>query len=156
MWREDQSRSRGASVGIDGLQELVQKISLLPEPKPIERRTRLWSNPWWGGFILVLLTVLLGRAEAGGAGAKQTSPEIFLGRVLAARIGEAPCYSSQRDKFHLSFFLLPFLWLLRRWDCRADRSKVCERRPKRGPCAVHAAIFVAARLRNSPTRRRVC
>src|SRR5207249_3702667 len=53
--REIVNITRGATAGVDGLQELIQKMSLLPEPEPIERRTRLWSNPWWGGFILLLL-----------------------------------------------------------------------------------------------------
>jgi hypothetical protein len=64
--REIASITRGASVSVDGLQELVQKISLLPEPKPIERRTRLWSDPRWGGLILGLLAIYwTGRKLAG-------------------------------------------------------------------------------------------
>ena len=47
----------GESAGTDHLDELIQKISVLPEPKPAEIRTRLWSNPWWGGAILLLLAV---------------------------------------------------------------------------------------------------
>jgi len=30
---------------------------LLPEPKPLERRTRLWAEPLWGGLILLLLGI---------------------------------------------------------------------------------------------------
>jgi hypothetical protein len=64
--REISSITRGATAGIDGLAEVVQKISLLPEPRPVERRTRLWSDPWWGGAILVLLALYwTGRKLAG-------------------------------------------------------------------------------------------
>ena len=56
----------GESAGTDYLDELIKKISVLPEPKPAEIRTRLWSNPWWGGAILLLLVVYwTGRKLAG-------------------------------------------------------------------------------------------
>jgi len=56
----------GASVSYENLDEIVRKISLLPEPKPIEKRIRLWSNPWWGGLILFLLAIYwTGRKLAG-------------------------------------------------------------------------------------------
>ena len=47
----------GESVNTDSLHELIKRISVLPEPRPVEIRTRLWSNPWWGGAILLLLLV---------------------------------------------------------------------------------------------------
>ncbi|GIT77648.1 MAG: hypothetical protein Ct9H300mP32_0300 [Verrucomicrobiota bacterium] len=47
----------GESVNTDGLHELIKRISVLPEPRPAQIRTRLWSNPWWGGAILLLLLV---------------------------------------------------------------------------------------------------
>jgi hypothetical protein len=47
----------GATGPVDYLDRIVQQIALLPEPKPIEQRVRLWSDPWWGGFILLLLSV---------------------------------------------------------------------------------------------------
>ena len=47
----------GESVNTDSLHELIKRISVLPEPRPAEIRTRLWSNPWWGGAILLLLLV---------------------------------------------------------------------------------------------------
>ncbi len=47
----------GESVNTDELDELIKRISLLPEPKPAKIRTLLWSNPWWGGAILLLLLV---------------------------------------------------------------------------------------------------
>lgn len=47
----------GASAMIDGFTNIVAQIAMAPEPKPLERRTRLWSSPWWGGSILALLTL---------------------------------------------------------------------------------------------------
>lgn len=64
--REMASITGAAVASLEGVKELVQKISLLPEPKPIEQRTRLWSDPWWGGSILLLLAVYWsGRKLAG-------------------------------------------------------------------------------------------
>ena len=54
---EISSITGGESVNTDGLHELIKRISVLPEPRPAEIRTRLWSNPWWGGAILLLLLV---------------------------------------------------------------------------------------------------
>ena len=47
----------GESANTDNLDEIIQKISVLPEPEPAELRTRLWSNPWWGGTILLFLVI---------------------------------------------------------------------------------------------------
>lgn len=55
--RELASVSRGASGGMADLERLVKEISLLPEPKPMEQRLRLWADPRWAGFILLLLVV---------------------------------------------------------------------------------------------------
>ena len=56
----------GESANTENLDEIIQKISVLPEPKPAEHRTRLWSNPWWGGSILLLLVIYwIGRKLAG-------------------------------------------------------------------------------------------
>lgn len=64
--RELANITRGANVGTEALEQIVQQISLLPEPKPMEKRTRLWSEPWWGGLILSLLSVYwVGRKLAG-------------------------------------------------------------------------------------------
>ncbi|MBI4664132.1 MAG: VWA domain-containing protein [Verrucomicrobia bacterium] len=64
--REITGITEGASGTADSLHQLVQKISLLPEAKPIEMRTRLWCDPWWGGAILLLLAVYwAGRKLAG-------------------------------------------------------------------------------------------
>ena len=64
--REIAAITRGASVSADGLDKIIHQISLLPEPQPIEKRLRLWSEPAWGGILLLLLTVYwIGRKRAG-------------------------------------------------------------------------------------------
>jgi hypothetical protein len=55
--REIASITHGALAGPDDLEKIIQQISLLPEPKPIEKRIRLWSDPRWGGLLLALLAV---------------------------------------------------------------------------------------------------
>jgi hypothetical protein len=58
--------TRGASFPMADLDKIVGQIALLPEPKPVERRIRVWSDPKWGGAILLLLTVYwVGRKWAG-------------------------------------------------------------------------------------------
>jgi hypothetical protein len=58
--------SGGTNVMSDQFAELIKQISVLPEPKPLEQRVRLWSSPYWGGAILVLLAVYwAGRKMAG-------------------------------------------------------------------------------------------
>ncbi|MGN6387585.1 MAG: hypothetical protein ACTHMT_15245, partial [Verrucomicrobiota bacterium] len=58
--------TRGELAGIKELDSIIQKISLTPEPKPLEKRIRIWSSPYWGGVILVLLTTYwIGRKVAG-------------------------------------------------------------------------------------------
>lgn len=64
--REIAAITRGASVSADDLDKVINQISLLPEPQPIEKRLRLWSEPVWGGILLLLLTVYwIGRKWAG-------------------------------------------------------------------------------------------
>ena len=55
--REISAVSRGASFTADDLDNVVKQISLLPEPGPVEKRLRLWSDPRWGGALLFLLTL---------------------------------------------------------------------------------------------------
>jgi len=56
----------GESVNTDALDEVIQRISVLPEPRLAQIRTRLWSHPGWGGAILLLLLVYwIGRKLAG-------------------------------------------------------------------------------------------
>ena len=49
--------SRGKKVDTSGLKALIEQISVLPEPKPIEIRFRLWSHPAWGGLLLGLMSI---------------------------------------------------------------------------------------------------
>jgi hypothetical protein len=49
--------SRGKKVDTSGLKSLIEQISVLPEPKPIEIRFRLWSHPAWGGLMLGLMSI---------------------------------------------------------------------------------------------------
>ena len=56
----------GESVNTADLDEVIQRISVLPEPRLAQIRTRLWSHPGWGGAILLLLLVYwIGRKLAG-------------------------------------------------------------------------------------------
>jgi hypothetical protein len=52
--REMAEITHGATGGVSDLDEIVKKIALLPEPKPMEKRFRLWSE-WWAGAALVAL-----------------------------------------------------------------------------------------------------
>jgi hypothetical protein len=64
--REISRITQGAQGSFESLDKIIKQISLLPEPKPLEERIRLWSNPWWGGFILFLLGIYwTGRKLAG-------------------------------------------------------------------------------------------
>jgi len=51
------SLTRGENAAMKDLDAVIQKISLAPEPKPIEKRLRIWSSPYWGGAILGMLTI---------------------------------------------------------------------------------------------------
>jgi hypothetical protein len=55
--REIASITQGASGTVEELPQILERIALLPEPKPVESRVRLWSSPWWGGLMLLLLGV---------------------------------------------------------------------------------------------------
>ena len=64
--REIAAITGGANGSVESVDALVEQITLLPEAKPVERRTLLWSDPWWGGAILLLLAVYwIGRKLAG-------------------------------------------------------------------------------------------
>ncbi|HWB58903.1 MAG TPA: hypothetical protein VG733_05395, partial [Chthoniobacteraceae bacterium] len=52
--REMSEITHGAAGNTSQLDEIVKRISLLPEPKPVEKRFRLWSE-WWSGATLVFL-----------------------------------------------------------------------------------------------------
>jgi hypothetical protein len=53
--REMAEITHGASGNVSELDAIVKKIALLPEPKPMEKRTRLWSEWWCGAALLALL-----------------------------------------------------------------------------------------------------
>ena len=57
LLREIAALTRGSSGTIQDLGKIVEQISLLPESEPVEKRLRLWANPWWGGLILLLLAI---------------------------------------------------------------------------------------------------
>jgi uncharacterized membrane protein len=64
--REIAGITRGSFGATEDLPQVVQQISLLPEPKPIEQRVRLWANPWWGALLIFLLGIYwTGRKMAG-------------------------------------------------------------------------------------------
>lgn len=55
--REMAEITRGAAGGVSELDSILQKIALLPEPKPMEKRIQLWSEWWSGAGLLALLAV---------------------------------------------------------------------------------------------------
>jgi hypothetical protein len=58
--------SQGAGFSVDEFDNVVKQISLLPQPGAVEKRVRLWSDPWWGAAVLLLLTVYwIGRKWVG-------------------------------------------------------------------------------------------
>lgn len=58
--------SGGKMVQAEQLKQLVDEIQSLPEPDPLVRRLRLWSNPFWAGSIVLLLGIFWsGRKMAG-------------------------------------------------------------------------------------------
>ena len=64
--KEISALTKGQNGTIESLSSLIENIKILPEPQPIERRLRLWSSPWWAGFLLFLLGIYwTGRKLAG-------------------------------------------------------------------------------------------
>lgn len=58
--------SGGNVGGFNELENLLNEMKSVPEPKEELRTTRLWSHPYWGGFILFLLSVYwIGRKLTG-------------------------------------------------------------------------------------------
>ncbi len=58
--------AQGTTAPGSGLEDIVQQISVAPEPRDLEKRIRLWSSPWWGGLILCLLSAYwVGRKLSG-------------------------------------------------------------------------------------------
>ena len=53
--REISAITGGKSGRVGDLSDLLSKISILPEPKVQEQRSRLWCDPIWCGVLLALL-----------------------------------------------------------------------------------------------------
>lgn len=49
--------ARGQAVNTGSIQDLINQISVLPEPRPVEWRFRLWAHPAWGSVLLLLLAI---------------------------------------------------------------------------------------------------
>ncbi len=64
--REIATITSGQSVSYERLDDVIRQITMLPEPKPLEKRIHLWSHPLWGGFIITMLCIYwIGRKWAG-------------------------------------------------------------------------------------------
>ena len=57
VMREIAERSGGESGGLPDLNKLIGAISLVAENEDELERELLWSNPWWGGLIVLLLAI---------------------------------------------------------------------------------------------------
>ena len=57
VMRELSNITRGKWYGMDGMDELINKVSLLPESRIQEERFQLWSSLPWAGLIVLLLTL---------------------------------------------------------------------------------------------------
>ena len=47
--------TKGRLANVDDIQSIIDDIAQLPEPEPITRRYRIWSDPFWGGAFVVML-----------------------------------------------------------------------------------------------------
>ncbi|MCP5516616.1 MAG: hypothetical protein H7A45_05060 [Verrucomicrobiales bacterium] len=58
--------TKGRLVPVSEVGRLLDFLAALPEPEPTIHRTRLWSHPAWGGFLIMLLAAFwTGRKMAG-------------------------------------------------------------------------------------------
>ena len=58
--------SGGQVGGFNELENIITAMKSVPEPEEELRKTRLWAHPYWGGFILLLLSVYwIGRKLTG-------------------------------------------------------------------------------------------
>jgi hypothetical protein len=56
----------GKVVSASEVGSLLDTLATLPEPAPTVHRTRIWSHPFWGGFLILLLGVFwVGRKMVG-------------------------------------------------------------------------------------------
>ncbi|MDX1951711.1 MAG: hypothetical protein SFY81_05975 [Verrucomicrobiota bacterium] len=66
IFQEISQISGGTNIDVSAFDQLVKQISVLPEPRARQKRHRLWSSPWLGAGILLLLTLYwIGRKRAG-------------------------------------------------------------------------------------------
>ncbi|MCE9519111.1 MAG: hypothetical protein K8R87_06125, partial [Verrucomicrobia bacterium] len=64
--REIAQITRGKLMESADPDAVAAAIAALPEPEPQERRVQLWANPFWAGFLVLLLGVFwVGRKAAG-------------------------------------------------------------------------------------------
>ena len=47
--------TQGKLVPVSEVSSLLDHLATLPEPEPTIHRTRIWSHPLWGGFLVVLM-----------------------------------------------------------------------------------------------------
>lgn len=58
--------SRGEVLPSPTPDQIMEKLSAIPEPDPIERRLRIWANPWLIGAVILLLSIFwIGRKMTG-------------------------------------------------------------------------------------------
>ena len=57
VFSEISQRTGGQSGGIADLQKLISQISVVAENEEKTHIYPLWSKPWWGGIMLLLLVV---------------------------------------------------------------------------------------------------
>jgi uncharacterized membrane protein len=58
--------TRGRYGEAADLAAFIDTLATMPEPEPMEQRIRVWSSPWWGALLLLLLTVYwVGRKLSG-------------------------------------------------------------------------------------------
>jgi len=58
--------TRGELFRTPDIGAIQARLAALPEPDPIERRERLWANPWWIGTLVLLLGLFwVGRKSIG-------------------------------------------------------------------------------------------
>ena len=48
--------TRGQYGDTAALAAFIDTLAAMPEPEPMEQRARIWSSPWWGMVVLLLLT----------------------------------------------------------------------------------------------------
>jgi len=64
--REVAAITRGECVGVEEFSAMVNRIAVLPESQPVERRFRLWCHPVWLSVLTGLLALVwVGRKLAG-------------------------------------------------------------------------------------------